>query len=292
MSIRDNCLNWLEILKCEDNCCLSIPFPVSIVHIWAISTSGSFTSKVLKCLLPKHTFPLLFSEIVPSLVVFRTFWLILITLFYWLWKTGKVAILWTISEKWRRMGSTPGWRRNKPFPSCCLSRFRSESWCSTIEREMSSICIRMRKIFPFEWLCTRTRFETELCSNSEMGYLICIKIVLWNQRCKLIRDVNPLSNPFPFIARLLINVWPVFPSFKANNKWNFNLKVAKNNKMDDFGRFRRINKVKKCVEVVGTKKLHHSIVMLFYSVLVSLLFSKHKLLLNSTLPCHFEFIAI
>ena len=22
----------------------------------------------------------------------------------------------------------------------------------------------------FEWLCTRTRFETEACSNSEMGY--------------------------------------------------------------------------------------------------------------------------
>ena len=37
-----------------------------------------------------------------------------------------------------------------PFPSCCLSRFRSESWCSTIERELSLICIRMR--------------------NSEMGY--------------------------------------------------------------------------------------------------------------------------
>ena len=32
---------------------------------------------------------------------------------------------------------------NGPFPSCCLSRFRSESWCSTIVREMSLICIRM-----------------------------------------------------------------------------------------------------------------------------------------------------
>ena len=28
-------------------------------------------------------------------------------------------------------------------------------------------------IFPFEWLSTRTRFETEACSNSEMGYLTC-----------------------------------------------------------------------------------------------------------------------
>ena len=34
------------------------------------------------------------------------------------------------------------------------------------------ICIRIRNSFPFEWLCTRTRFETEVCSNSEMGYCI------------------------------------------------------------------------------------------------------------------------
>ena len=61
--------------------------------------------------------------------------------------------------------------KNRPFPSCCLSRFRSESWCSTIVREMSLICMRMRNSFPFEWLCTRTRHETEACSNSEIGYL-------------------------------------------------------------------------------------------------------------------------
>ena len=35
---------------------------------------------------------------------------------------------------------------------------------------MTLICIRIRNQFPFEWLCTRTRFETEACSNSEMGY--------------------------------------------------------------------------------------------------------------------------
>ena len=61
---------------------------------------------------------------------------------------------------------------NGPFPSCCLSRFRSESWCSTIVREMNLVCIRTRNSFPFEWLCTRTRFETEACSNSEMGYCV------------------------------------------------------------------------------------------------------------------------
>ena len=65
-------------------------------------------------------------------------------------------------------------RNNGPFPSCCLSRFRSESWCSTFVREMSLICIRIiRNSFPFERLCTRTRFETEACSNSEMGYSVC-----------------------------------------------------------------------------------------------------------------------
>ena len=31
---------------------------------------------------------------------------------------------------------------------------------------MSLICIRIRNSFPFEWLCTRTRFETEVCSNN------------------------------------------------------------------------------------------------------------------------------
>ena len=33
---------------------------------------------------------------------------------------------------------------NGLFPSCCLSQVRSESWCSTIEREMSLIGIRLR----------------------------------------------------------------------------------------------------------------------------------------------------
>ena len=62
--------------------------------------------------------------------------------------------------------------QNRLFPSCCLilSLFRSESWCSTTGREMSLICIRIRNSFPFEWLCTRTRFKSEVCSNSEMGY--------------------------------------------------------------------------------------------------------------------------
>ena len=35
---------------------------------------------------------------------------------------------------------------NGPFPSCCLSRFRSESWSSTVVSEMSLICIRIRQL--------------------------------------------------------------------------------------------------------------------------------------------------
>ena len=36
--------------------------------------------------------------------------------------------------------------------------------------EMNLICMRISNSFPFEWLSTRTRFEIEACSNSEMGY--------------------------------------------------------------------------------------------------------------------------
>ena len=44
---------------------------------------------------------------------------------------------------------------------------------------MSLICIRICNLFPFESLCTRTPFETEACSKSEMGYLgRCQKVKL------------------------------------------------------------------------------------------------------------------
>ena len=82
------------------------------------------------------------------------------------------------------------YRTNGPFPSCCLSRFRSESWCSTIVREMSLICIRIRNSYPFEWLCTRTRFETEACSNSEMGYLLWIGLPLETHGCIMMNVSN------------------------------------------------------------------------------------------------------
>ena len=59
---------------------------------------------------------------------------------------------------------------NRPFPSCCLPLVQNESWCSTIQMLMSLICMKIRNSFPFEWLCTRTRFETEAKSNSGTDY--------------------------------------------------------------------------------------------------------------------------
>ena len=36
---------------------------------------------------------------------------------------------------------------------------------------------------PFAWLCTRTRFETEACSNSEMGYWLgAVSGYKWRKR--------------------------------------------------------------------------------------------------------------
>ena len=63
---------------------------------------------------------------------------------------------------------------NKPFPSCCLSLVESESWCWAIQMIMSLICMKIHNSFPFEWLCTRTLFETEVNSNSEMGYCLAL----------------------------------------------------------------------------------------------------------------------
>ena len=54
-------------------------------------------------------------------------------------------------------------------------------------REMSLICIRIRNSFPFEWLCSRTRFETEACSNSEMGYC--------STACNVCKVTWPLRGP-------------------------------------------------------------------------------------------------
>ena len=51
----------------------------------------------------------------------------------------------------------------------CLG-FEVSLGAQLLEGKMSLICIRIRNSFPFEWLCARTRFETETCSNSEMGY--------------------------------------------------------------------------------------------------------------------------
>ena len=59
----------------------------------------------------------------------------------------------------------------KRLPSSFSSRFQSESWCSTMQTGNLSFVFSCRSnSFSFEWLSTRTRFETEANSNSEMAY--------------------------------------------------------------------------------------------------------------------------
>ena len=70
-------------------------------------------------------------------------------------------------------------------------------------------------------------------------------------QCKAVCDVNPVSYPFPFIVRLVTKVWPLFPSFKASEKVNFQSKCSKNN-TTYLGPFRRIIKVETCAEVICT----------------------------------------
>ena len=54
-----------------------------------------------------------------------------------------------------------------------------------------------------------------------------------------------------------------FPVLKANKNVKFQSKGSKNNMMY-LGRFRRINKVGKCVEVIGTLRIHLFIYLLMY----------------------------
>ena len=50
------------------------------------------------------------------------------------------------------------------FRSCCLPLFQSESWYETIQ-------MKNTQLISFEWLCTKTRFETEANSNFGNGPL-------------------------------------------------------------------------------------------------------------------------
>ena len=72
----------------------------------------------------------------------------------------------------------------RPFPSCCSSQFRNESWCSTIVREMNLICIRIRNSFPFEWLRTRTW---------EQSWLSWLVPGFWSERSPVRSSVTSTS---------------------------------------------------------------------------------------------------
>ena len=43
-----------------------------------------------------------------------------------------------------------GHEENGPFPSCCMPQFQSESWCSTIQMEISCLFSCKSNSFPFQ----------------------------------------------------------------------------------------------------------------------------------------------
>ena len=59
---------------------------------------------------------------------------------------------------------------NSPFPSCCMPQFQSKSWCTTIQMEMSCVLLCKSNSFSLQKLSTKTHFETETKSNSEMAH--------------------------------------------------------------------------------------------------------------------------
>ena len=67
---------------------------------------------------------------------------------------------------------------NSPFPSCCTPQFQSESWCTTIQMVMSCVFLCKSNSFPLQKLSTKTHFETETNSNSEMAHSL-IHISTW-----------------------------------------------------------------------------------------------------------------
>ena len=68
-----------------------------------------------------------------------------------------------------------------PMKSCCLPPFQSESWCTTIQMQMSVVFSCKSNSLSFEWLSTKTRFEPGANSNSEMAY--CLKYIFRLRPC-------------------------------------------------------------------------------------------------------------
>ena len=112
---------------------------------------------------------------------------------------------------------------NGPFPSCCLSRFRSESWCSAIVREMSLICIRIRNSFPFEWLCARQQWaiDNPTRSNSIDRLLFTLHATITREVslssivfcCLSIQSCCNIHFGFPS-SLTLVSVFPSFTLFR------------------------------------------------------------------------------
>ena len=73
--------------------------------------------------------------------------------------------------------------------------------------------MRIRNLFPFEWSCTGTRFETEACSNSDMGYSYSDNLLKAREKSRV-----QVAIVFGFSSHWLIN-WREFfkPMAKRSN---------------------------------------------------------------------------
>ena len=142
--------------------------------------------------------------------MFRDFWVKRVNskrsgsswLFWYVWQEiwlFRVAVCLSIKTipgaqpfilKWVLLTSLFSYKSNRPFPSCLLPLFQNESWCTTFHMKRSSICktisVQVKLIwFPYEVLCTRTRFETEAKNNSVMAIfatrILSFRVFSWSR---------------------------------------------------------------------------------------------------------------
>ena len=59
---------------------------------------------------------------------------------------------------------------NRPLSSFQNPHFQNEARCTAFLVKMSFICMRIKKIFPYQRLSCFPRFETEARGNSEMAF--------------------------------------------------------------------------------------------------------------------------
>ena len=68
---------------------------------------------------------------------------------------------YTDSEREPRGRVVRALARYRPLPTSKNPHFQNEARCTTFLVKMSFICMRMENDFPYQWLSTYPRFETE-----------------------------------------------------------------------------------------------------------------------------------